>query len=102
MSEQKQRKSRGYRIPLTTDGNENTKRLALDAIDRIERGYQCLLRVLNGRVVRGRDKTEYPLAPMSDGRMSYVENLLAEMHESAFTQLRAGRRNGTTTRIIPD
>jgi len=88
------RKPKTSKIKVGPDGNANTKAYVNYARDTIAKGYDQLLRVLNGKVFRTVDdkQVEYPLAPMSEERLQYIEDKLAALHATVMEQLRAGRR----------
>jgi hypothetical protein len=101
----KQRKQRVPSIKLTDDANKNTMLVAENALQFARLAYKKLMRICNGRMVRGTKEKgnyqEFPLEPMSDARRKYYEDAFAALHDAAFSALEHRKRAEPVSVNVP-
>jgi hypothetical protein len=99
------RKPRKSKINYSeTDGNLNSKLLAEDSLELARMAYKRLMRICNGKAVRGKDsdRKEFPLSAMSEARRKFYEDEFASLHEQAFAALALGRKVSAVSRNVPE
>lgn len=103
----KERKQRESRIQYsTTDGNLNTKNFLQLCKSDMQKIYDRMLQLCNGKKIKGKKGEpgyqEFPFELPSEARIQHLEDRIAKMNASTFEQLRAGVKMIVEDDEMPD